>query len=231
MALIRLGPSASAKQKRLTALEAEKGGDTAFLAGCVVDARLLGSLELAGESASWEEVRGSRRGEPGPPAVERLRAAFGAVAPGAALDRSALRAWHAAALGCGSNWRRGARTQGVPGAPPERIEGRLEILETWLASDSVAKLKPVEAGALVLSRLVEILPFDDGNGRVSRLAAGHVMRRAGGQEPILVGADGPRLAACLQTAFALDLQALAALLEEASERSLDVMIQALEGRA
>lgn len=231
MTLVRLGPSAAVKEKRFGALRAEKGGDDAFLAGCVEDARLLGSLELAGARASWQEVRASRRGEAAPVEIARLRGAFTTVAPGAALDRSALRAWHAATMGSASAWRRGASTRGVPGAPPERIEGRLEILETWLASDSVAKLKPVEAGALVLSRLVEILPFDDGNGRVSRLATGHAMRRAGGREPILVGADSPRLAACLEAAFSLDLQPLVVLLEEAAERNLDVMIQALEGKA
>jgi fido (protein-threonine AMPylation protein) len=132
-------------------------------------------------------------------------------------------------VGASSAWRTGRR--GHPwAAPPERIEGRLEILEAWLRSDSMARLQPSEAGSLVLARIVEILPFDDGNGRVSRLAAGHAMVSAGGRAPILSGADGARLQACLQAAFALDLQPLAALLDEASERELDVMIQVLEGR-
>jgi Fic family protein len=80
----------------------------------------------------------------------------------------------------------------------------------------------------VLARLVEILPFDDANGRVSRLALAHAVRRAGGREPVLVGGDRARLQAALAAAFALDLAPLAALVEEAGERSLDVSIQALE---
>ncbi len=231
MVLLRLGPSATLKQKRLALLRSARGADEALLIGCVEDARLLGSLELAGVATSWAEVRASRRGDASAAPVERLRAAASAVPPDAPLDRRALRTWHATLAGKPTTWRVAPRERSVPASPPDRIDGRLEILEGWLASDSVAKLGPIEAGALVLSRLVEILPFDDANGRVSRLAMDHAMRRAGGTPPILVGADAARLAACLEAGFALDLQPLAVLIEEAGERCLDVMIQALEGKA
>jgi hypothetical protein len=228
MALVRLGPSAALKQRRLDALRAERRVDEAFLAGCVEDARLLGSLELSSIPASWDEVRASRRGEPVSAPVARLRTALGAVVADAPLDRVALRTWHAAVTGTVSRWRTAARERAVPASPPERIEGRLEILEGWLTSEGVARLRPSEAGSLVLSRLVEILPFDDGNGRVSRLALDHAVRRAGGSPPILVAADAPRLRACLEDAFALQIEPLAALLEEASERCLDVMLQVVQ---
>ncbi len=225
MALIRLGPRAAAKQRRLATLRAERSVDEAFLATCVGDARLLGSLELAGIRVSWSELRSGAA----PVEAQRLRAAARVVPSDAPLDRTALRAWHGAVVGVPSAWR--GEPRGRAGAAPvERIEGRLEILEAWLAGDSVARLKPAEAGSLVLSRIVEILPFDDGNGRVSRLAAGHAMLRAGGQAPILVGADAARLQECLRAAFALELEPLSTLLEEASERALDVEIQVLEGR-
>lgn len=229
MPLLRLGPSAAARRKRLEALQAERPVDAAFLAGCVEDARLLGSLELAGIAASWDEVRASRQGETASPALLRLRAAAAAVPDTAPLDRAALRTWHAAVIGAASSWRTGHRERRVAPAPAERIDGRLEILESWLASDSVGRLRPAEAGALVLARLVEILPFEDGNGRVSRLALDHAFRRAGGTPPILAGGDAARLEACLEAAFGLDVGPLTALLEEASERSLDVMIQSIEG--
>jgi fido (protein-threonine AMPylation protein) len=229
MALLRLAPSAAVKRRRLEALRAQARLDDAFLEACVEDARLLGSLELAGVPTSWGEIRAARRGEPASAAVEGLRRAIAAVPPQAPLDRAALRAWHSAVTGGPSTWRARARERGVPPAPPERIEGRIEILEGWLAGDAVARLGPAEAGALVLSRLVEILPFADGNGRVARLALDHAFRRAGGQPPILAGGDAARLQACLEAAFALDVAPLVALLEEGSERCLDVMIQALEG--
>lgn len=225
MALIRVAASAALKKRRLEALRAVTGAADDYLVGCVECARLLGSLELAGVRASWSDVREGG----GPASVERLRAAARAVPPAAPIDRRALQAWHSAVVGAPSRWRTERREQPWA-APPERIEGRLEILEAWLRSGSVARLKPAEAGSLVMARIVEILPFEDGNGRVSRLAAGHAMVRAGGRAPILAGGDAARLQACLQAAFALDLQPLAALLDEASERELDVMIQALEGR-
>jgi Fic family protein len=75
---------------------------------------------------------------------------------------------------------------------------------------------------------MEILPFDDGNGRVSRLAASHLMVQGGARPPILVGADKARLDEALQAAFQLHTEPLAALLDEASERVVDVMIRALE---
>jgi hypothetical protein len=228
MTLLRLTASAAAKEKRLLALAAAKGASEPDLRAVVEDAQLLGSLELAGVAASWEAVRASRRGEHVAPEIARLRAAHAAVPEAAALDRGALRAWHAAATGAPSAWRRAEREREPPPAPASRIDGRLEILEAWLRSDSVAKLQPSQAGALVLARLVEILPFDDANGRVSRLALAHAVRRAGGREPVLVGGDRARLQAALAAAFALDLAPLAALVEEAGERSLDVSIQALE---
>ena len=79
-----------------------------------------------------------------------------------------------------------------------------------------------------MARIVEVLPFDDGNGRVARLAASHLMVRGGRRPPILVAGDGPRLVAALQAAFRLETEPLATLLDEASERAVDVMIQALE---
>ena len=80
----------------------------------------------------------------------------------------------------------------------------------------------------MLARIVEVLPLEDANGRVSRLAASHLMVQAGARPPILVKGDRPRLVAALQAAFRLDTEPLLRLLEEASARSLDVMVQALE---
>ena len=88
-------------------------------------------------------------------------------------------------------------------------------------------LTPEQAAAVALARLVEILPFDDANGRVSRLAASHLMVRGGMRPPILVAGDAARLRAALEAAFRLETEPLVALLAEASGRALDVMIQTL----
>jgi Fic family protein len=182
-------------------------------------------------AATEAEVAAARRGRPAPPEVQGLLRALGAVGPQAPLTVAALQAWHSALTGGSGAWR-GSDPAAPPGdrpppAPARFVESRLRILEQWLASDSGADLKAAQQGALVMARVVEILPFEDGNGRVSRLAASHVMVKAGARPPVLVREDGPRLRDALQAAFALQTEPLCALLEEASARAMDAMIRAL----
>lgn len=225
---LRLAPSAILKEKRLAALLEGRDPDDPRLGEAVEDAQILGSLELAGVPATWAEVVASRRG-PGPEPIVALRRARSAVEPRAQLDLAALQAWHAALALPESGWRRAVRArETTPPAPPEAIPGRLAILEQWINSEGAGGLTATQKAALALARLVEILPFEDGNGRVSRLAASHLMVRDGMRPPILAGGDGPRLRACLEAAFRFETGPLCELLVEASERCLDVMIQTLE---
>ncbi len=226
---LRLTASAALKEKRLAALL--EGRDDAIATEALQDAQLLGSLELAGFGFTWDEVRAARRGQPSPPPVEWLRQAHGAVDPKAPITVAVLLAWHGAATGGAGRLRNSerAREGGPPPAPAAFIASRLAILEEWLAAPSGAELKPAQAGALVLARIVEIVPFDDANGRVARLAASHAMLRAGARRPVLVAGDATRLVRALQAGFQLVTEPLATLLDEASERALDVMIQSLEG--
>jgi hypothetical protein len=226
---MRIQPATGAKEKRLAALLEEKGRSASdpALAAVVEDAQLLGSLELAGVAATWAEVRASRGGE-GPGEVLALRNARAAVPSDAPLTVGALQAWHAALLGT-VGFRRVPRSRdGAPAAPPELIESRLATLEEWLNAPGARSLKPEQAAALAYARIVEVAPFDDGNGRVARLAASHMLVRGGLRPPVLVGADGPYLLACLRAAFRLEPEPLVALLTDASARALDVMIQAIE---
>jgi Fic/DOC family len=227
---LRLAPSTALKEKRLAALLAGRDAAGLGLAGAVANAQLLGSLDLAGFAFTWEQVKAARRGEPGPAPLLGLLRAQGLFEPTAPFGVAALGAWHAAAVGAPSTFRTAERPRvdAPPGAPPGFIAGRLSILEEWLGGESGRELKPVQQGALVLARVVEILPWDDANGRVARLAASHLMVRGGMRPPILVAGDRPRLEKALQAAFQLHTEPLATLLEEASERSLDVMIRVLE---
>src|SRR5262249_29636665 len=158
------------------------------------DAQILGSLELAGLALTWKEVREERAGAPGPAAVRGLRRAAAAVAPGAPVDLAALRAWHSAILPDAAGFRSVPRQRedAPPVARPEFIEARLGVLADWMGADSARELKPLQQASLAMARIVEILPFADGNGRVSRLAASHLMRRGGLRPPVLVKGDGPR---------------------------------------
>jgi Fic/DOC family len=215
--LVRLGPSAAAKEKRFAGLvEGRSPADLARAERAVEEARLAGTLDLAGSTTPAE--------------VGRLRDAF-RIQPAGAFAVDALLDWHAAVIGGPGTLRCSTRERrdGPPPCHPEMIRGRLENLEHWLATEGGAQLSASQRGALVLARLIEILPFDDGNGRVSRLAASHVMVRAGARPPILLGADRQRIEACLQAAFQLSTEPLVSLLDEASERALDAAIRALEG--
>jgi len=218
------------RERRLAAVLHERGlnpGDPALQA-VVEDAQLLGSLDLAGFAFGWDEVRASRFSGSGPDALLALRRAQGTVTPKSPLRVASLLAWHGALAGP-VGFRQAPRGRdGAPPAPPELIESRLVLLETWLGSRSGEDLRPEQAAALAMARIVEVLPFEDGNGRVARLAASHLMAGGGRRAPILVAGDGPRLIAALRAAFRLDTEPLGTLLEEASDRAVDVMTQALE---
>jgi Fic family protein len=218
------------KEKRLLALRGGREESDPLLREAVADAQVAGSLGLAGVAATAADVRAARRGEGADPAVRGLLAALAAVDPAAPFDVRALRAWHAALAGGDGRFRETdrARTGGPPPAPAAFVASRLEILQHWLQVESSRELSPGQAGALVLARVAEIAPFADGNGRVARLAASHVMVRAGARPPVLTADDRGRLSQALAAAFQLHTEPLASLLDEASERSLDAMIQALE---
>jgi hypothetical protein len=227
---LRLAASASLKERRLAELQSNGAVAAPALEEVVADAQLLGSLELAGLRFSWEEVRAASRGAGAAAPIMRLWQAQRTLPRDAPLGVAELLLLHEAVVGdaAGLRSRQLVREQGPPPAPPAFVESRLQMLSEWIDSPSGRELRPAQAGALALARILEILPFDEGNGRVARLAASHVMLRGGARRPVLVGADAPRLDAALQTAFRLETEPLAALLEEASERALDVMIQTLE---
>ena len=226
---LRLGRSAALKEKRLQSLLSGRPESDTNLRATIEDAQLLGSLELAGFACTWEQARD--RGPSTLPEVRSLRVAQQAVDHAAPFSIQALRRWHLEAVGGGQFRDFDPPSAGEdlpPPAPAAFVESRLAILEQWMTGESARELKPAQAGALVLARILEIRPFVDGNGRVSRLAVSHVMVGGGLRPPLLVGGDRPRLEACLRSAFRLDTEPLAAFLDEASERCLDVMIQSLE---
>ncbi len=210
---LRLAASAASKERRLAAaLGARAPG--ADLAEAVRREQAAGSHALSGLPEGGAEAL--------------LRAAS-AVDPAAPLTVEALLLWQREATGArGFRSRAAERPGGTPPAPPEFITGRLAIFEQWMNAPSAAELTASQQGALALARIVELKPFEDGNGRVSRLAASHLMVRAGARPPILLAADGARLTQALQAAFQLHTEPLAALLEEAAERALDLMIREAE---
>src|SRR5262245_4442469 len=95
---IHLTTSAALREKRLAALLEGRDARALGLDRAVQDAQIVGSLELSGIAGGGGEER------------ERMRAAFDAVAPTAALSVDALQKWHTA-LGVGSGYRSTERTR------------------------------------------------------------------------------------------------------------------------
>jgi len=212
---LKLGASAAVKEKRLASLLTGRDPRDPSLEAAVLDAQVRGSLELASLSAPADE--------------DALRRAVAAVDPVAPLTVEALLRWQEALTGERSLRRHAReRADGPPPAPVEFVASRLAIVEQWLGGESSTELKAGQQGALVLARIVEILPFERGYGRVARLAASHLMVRAGSRRPILSGSDAARLKEALGAAFQLHTEPLARLLDEAAERAVDVMIATLE---
>jgi len=211
---LRLAPARGLKERRLEALLGGRDPRLPELRRLLAAAVAHGSLELAGIAADAG-------------AAERLARALAEPPSEPSFGAKALLAWHAALSGHGHGFRRtpATRPDGAPAAAPEFVAERVEQLAVWLASDSGRELTSAQAGALVLARLTEIRPFDAANGRTSRLAAAHVMVATGGRPPLLVAADAPRLEAALAAAFRLETATLAELLDEAAERSLDLLLE------
>jgi len=216
----RLVPSRALREKRLGVLLGGRSEKEAGLDRLVAVEQVLGSLELAGVPSTREAVEES--------ALFRARQAVGPTEP---FSVTALLAWHHALLGPVGLRTRPHPREDPPAAPPAFVSGRLQILEQWLGTDSGRELTPAQQGALALARLVEILPFDEGNGRVARLASSHLMVRAGARPPLLHGGDAERLERALQSAFRLETAPLAGLLEEGADRALDAMLRRLEAEA
>ncbi len=216
VSLVRLGPSAAVKEKTLRGLLGADAELPAFARHDLEDAQTLGSLELSGIRVSWEEVTAGRRGEKVPEPVAALQTARRAVDANAPFSIAAVETWQRALFGH-------ARYR----AEKDHVRGALDLLQEWMAAPSTTALGAGRQGALVLARLVEIRPFGEGAGRLARLAASHVMVRGGARPPVLVGADRARLDAALREAFNLATESLVGLLDEASERATDVLIQSL----
>ena len=63
--------------------------------------------------------------------------------------------------------------------PPEFIGRSLDNFFNWLGAESISQIHPIEKAALVLTRVVDIWPFEFGNLTVGILLANVFLRDAG----------------------------------------------------
>ena len=69
--------------------------------------------------------------------------------------------------------------RGQDSPDPQYIERSLDNFVNWLTAESVSEIHPIERAALVLTRIVDIWPFDSGNLSVAIMFANIGLRSAG----------------------------------------------------
>ncbi|MBF9238260.1 Fic family protein [Hymenobacter sp. BT683] len=119
-------------------------------------------------------------------------------------------------------------------ATPEETPAKMHDLLTWYRQETeTPTLHPVALAAEFHHRFVSIHPFDDGNGRMSRLLMNLILMRHG--YPItVIKADEPtrnRYLAALSSADAGDPEPFLRFIIENVEASLRLMIRAAKGES
>ena len=70
-------------------------------------------------------------------------------------------------------------------APPEFIERSLDNLMVWLAADSLTQIHPIEQSALMMTRIIDVWPFEFGN-LTTALVFGNLALRNAALPPFFV---------------------------------------------
>jgi len=117
-------------------------------------------------------------------------------------------------------------------ASPEETPGRMTDLVDWYRAEEAAPtLPPVALAAEFHYRFVRIHPFDDGNGRMSRLLMNLILLRHGYPMTVIKAADRNRYLAALSEADAGEPEPFLRFIIENVEASLRLMIRAARGES
>ncbi|HEX8428672.1 Fic family protein [Hymenobacter sp.] len=117
-------------------------------------------------------------------------------------------------------------------ASPEETPGKMTDLVDWYRSEAEqATLHPVALAAEFHYRFVRIHPFDDGNGRMSRLLMNLILMRHGYPMTVIRATDRNRYLAALAEADAGEIEPFFHFVSESVESSLQLMIRAAKGES
>ncbi len=99
---------------------------------------------------------------------------------------------------------------------PLLVENSLD----WFRSDGFNQMHEVEKAALMLIKLIDIEPFDNGNGRTLRLFSNFFLLKAGYPPAIIDPCKGSQYAIAIENSLRFNTQPLIDLLAESADQSL-----------
>ncbi|VDO71740.1 unnamed protein product [Schistosoma margrebowiei] len=110
--------------------------------------------------------------------------------------------------------------------PPSSVPDLMSELISWLSSDEIADMHPIELAALTHWKLVFIHPFYDGNGRTARLLMNLILMRSGLPPAIIKIEDRFTYYELLKTANDGDVRPFIRFIAKCTERTLDEYLEA-----
>ncbi|XP_054277832.1 protein adenylyltransferase Fic-like [Macrosteles quadrilineatus] len=111
---------------------------------------------------------------------------------------------------------------------PRHIPPLMEQFVEWLNSDAALRLHPVQYAALAHYKMVHIHPFNDGNGRTSRLLMNLILMQAGFPPVIVLKQNRHRYYKMLELANGGDVRPFIRFIAESTEQTLDLFLWATE---
>jgi Fic family protein len=121
----------------------------------------------------------------------------------------------------------------VPFKTPDEVRIEMPELIQWYRKEEEKKeLHPVELAAIFHFRFVTLHPFDDGNGRISRLLMNMILMRAG-YVPVIIRLEEREqyIYALAQAQDGESLEPFVEIVAKETERSLSLLIKAAKGES
>ena len=112
---------------------------------------------------------------------------------------------------------------------PLEVPGRMADLVEWLGGDETREMHPVARAALFHHRFVEIHPFPDGNGRVSRMLMNVLLMRDGYVPAVIRQENRPAYYGALAAADGGDPQLVVAFVADELAETMELYLRAVKG--
>jgi hypothetical protein len=107
---------------------------------------------------------------------------------------------------------------------PQFIGRSLDNFSGWLTADSLAEIHPIEKSAIVLTRIVDIWPFEFGNLTVAVISANLFLRRAGFSPFFVLPGHMKEFEAVLSQAMTIETQPLVNAIHHTIKREMEAIV-------